>query len=130
MPDPSMSMEYVLLILATIICAELFVRLPVFALARRSASYATQSSRVMRSSKISDHWKERALPMYSQRMMLATLKLAGCLIIVLSPFIVGWILATLIHIPFAPLLTSLLGIGVSMAVAFAYVFLRRQIVRR
>lgn len=123
-------MEYILLIVATVVCAEIFVRLPVFALARRSADYAAQSSRVMRSNKISDHWKERALPMYSQRMMLATLQLAGCLVIVLSPFFLGWLLAIVLDLAFTPLLTSLIGIGVSMAVAFAYVFLRRQLVRR
>lgn len=117
-----------MLILATFSCAELFVRLPVLALARRSANYASRSSEIVRSDKISDHWKERALPMYSKRMMATTLKLAGSILVVLLPFLVAWVLASLANLSFVSLLTSLFGIGVSMAAAFSYVFLRRRIV--
>lgn len=68
--------------------------------------------------------------MYSQRMMAATLKLAAYIFIVLSPFLVIWVLTLPLDASFATLLTSLVGIGVSMVVAFAYAMLRRQLVRR
>ena len=123
-------LNYALLIVATLISVEIFFRLPVISTARLTADCAARSSRVMQSKHISDHWKERALPMYSQRMMAATLKLAAYIFIVLSPFLVIWVLTLPLNASFATLLTSLVGIGVSMVVAFVYAMLRRQLVRR
>ena len=54
---------------------ELFVRVPLRDAVAKLLRYAGKSSRVIRSSHISDHWKEKVLPTYSMKVAQASLKL-------------------------------------------------------
>jgi len=48
--------------------------------------------RIIRTSNISDHWKERVIPIYSVRILLGSLKLAISLIAILLIFGIGFTL--------------------------------------
>ena len=54
---------------------ELLIRAPLFATIATLLEYARKSSRVIASKHISDHWKEKVLPAYSQKVFVSSLKL-------------------------------------------------------
>ena len=48
--------------------------------------------RIIRTNTISDHWKERVMPIYSAQMLIGSLKLAASLIAILLIFAIGFTL--------------------------------------
>jgi hypothetical protein len=58
-----------------IIAVELFMRMPVVPTANRLIYLMPKALRIIRSSKISDHWKEKVLLRYSRDMAVITLKI-------------------------------------------------------
>lgn len=60
--------DVLLLLLAAVLASEVLLRLPLLAQVRHIASVTRKSAATIRSSRISDHWKERVLPAYSLRM--------------------------------------------------------------
>ncbi|MCB2137360.1 MAG: hypothetical protein KDE08_15700 [Rhodobacteraceae bacterium] len=50
---------------AAVLASEAFLRLPLMDQIRRVTATAGKSGRVLKSKRISDHWKERVLPAYS-----------------------------------------------------------------
>lgn len=123
-------MTYVLLVVATLAFAELFVRLPILQAVGRASDYARRSARLIQAPRISDHWKEKALPIYSARILGQTLRLCVYLIIVFLPVAVALVIAQQIHVPLWAALISPIGIGASILVAAAYLFVRGRIVGR
>lgn len=74
--------------LLSVICfVELFLLLPFNSSVRRILTNSQKSARIMKSSRISDHWKQKAILRYSRDMMAATLSLIGCLIVLFSAFL-------------------------------------------
>lgn len=53
------------LLVAAILASELFIRLPLWQTVRTASLAAEKSQRLLRSKRISDHWKERMLPRYA-----------------------------------------------------------------
>ena len=120
--------EYFLLIVATLAVAELFLRLPIIKTVRQSMALASKSSKLIQAEKISDHWKERALPAYSGAMFLNTLQLCGLLLAAFSPVAVAVVVAQFLGAPLAALLVSITGILASLVVAIVYGFVRLRLV--
>jgi hypothetical protein len=58
---------WTLLVGAAVLASECFLRLPLLARVASVGDLARRSMRLLRSSRISDHWKERILPVYSLR---------------------------------------------------------------
>jgi len=58
---------WALVIAASITASEAILRLPLLAEVRSASRYASKSMAVLRSSHISDHWKEQILPAYAFR---------------------------------------------------------------
>jgi hypothetical protein len=58
-------MIWIFVLVAAVLASEAFLRLPLLPVIRRVAETARKSGRVLASKRISDHWKERALPRYS-----------------------------------------------------------------
>lgn len=58
-------MVWVFVLLAGILASEAFLRLPLLPVIRRVTATAQKSGRVLRSGRISDHWKEKILPSYA-----------------------------------------------------------------
>ncbi len=121
-------MALAVLLIATLLFVELFVRLKIIRLATQPALLAQRSVKLIQSERISDHWKERALPAYSQRMFASTFRLLGALLIAFSPFAIAIVLTPYIDVPVWAELTSLRGIVFSTVVAFAYLFVRGRFV--
>ncbi|MCA8901636.1 MAG: sulfotransferase [Hyphomonas sp.] len=68
------------------ICIEILLRLPFGAALTRLVGAVDRASRLIRNPKVSDHWKERALPACSLRMITASLALFAILAAALLPF--------------------------------------------
>ena len=112
---------------AAILACEFFLRLPFNTLLIRLVRFSKRAVSVLRSRKISDHWKEKALPCYAVKIGMASLALGALLCAALSPFVVVTLLfsprfSELIHF-FADLSASL-GITV---LAVGYLVLRRKL---
>ncbi|PPB82493.1 hypothetical protein LV82_00427 [Albidovulum inexpectatum] len=78
-------MEWVLLIVAAVLASELILRLPVLAEIRRVADFSRRAGHVLRSSRISDHWKEWVLPRYAWRIGRGSVLFLAMLMIALAP---------------------------------------------
>jgi hypothetical protein len=68
--------------LAGIAAGEVLLRLPFAATLRQMVANAGRARHVLTSRRISDHWKERAIPAYALRMGLASLRFLGLLALV------------------------------------------------
>jgi hypothetical protein len=71
-------------LLAAVLCVvlvEIAVRLPFAPVMADVSRTGVRSMRVLRSSRISDHWKEKVMLAYSGRMFRASMRLAGILIV-------------------------------------------------
>ncbi len=123
-------MIFVALILPTFVFVELFMRLKVLKRAAVPAQLAQRSLRIIQAERISDHWKERVLPVYSGRMMLATVRLLLVLLVAFSPFFIAAFAASFTELPLLEEMTSLRGILISTVAAFIYVFVRKRLVER
>ncbi len=58
-------LHWLRLLVAAILASELFIRLPLGQTIRTASLAAGKSQRLLRSKRISDHWKERMLPRYA-----------------------------------------------------------------
>ena len=119
-------MIFIALLISTIAFVEMFARLRILDHATVPAKLAQRSLRIIRAERISDHWKERVLPAYSLRMMLATLQLSGRLLIAFSPFLIALIIAEFVDLPLLAELASWRGILFSSAVAIVYLYIRKR----
>ncbi len=80
---------------AAITAVELFILLPFRERAQAIIDKTSKSTKIMKSRKISDHWKEKAIRSYSVQIMAASLVLAGYLLAVLAVFVAVYCLSAL-----------------------------------
>lgn len=78
-------MVWVFVLLAGILASEAFLRLPLLPVIRRVTATARKSGQVLRSSRISDHWKERILPAYAWVIGKGSLQFFAMLMLALAP---------------------------------------------
>jgi len=121
-------MTFAFLIGSTLMVTELFLRLPIIATVRRSSQLANKSATLIRTEKISDHWKERVLPAYAGAMFVQTLRLSVMIVIAFSPVVVALAVAPSLNVPLMGLLISIPGMALSFAVAAIYAFVRMRFV--
>ncbi|MEM1411550.1 MAG: sulfotransferase [Pseudomonadota bacterium] len=81
------------MVLSCVVVVELFVRLPFMAQVEAVTGGALKAVGLVRSPRISDHWKERVLPVYAGRILKASLSLAGLLLLCAMAFVIVWVLA-------------------------------------
>jgi hypothetical protein len=118
--------SYLGLCLICIVAVELFIRLPFL---KRAAQLT--DTRVIMSSRISDHWKEKALQRYSRDMAVCSLALGFFLAIV---FVSVTGIAMLLDILIPPEVSSLNylmtteGIFLGTGFALVYAFVRKHFV--
>lgn len=120
-------MQWVLLAVATIAAVELVLRLDIADTVRRLLAVVRKVLRIMQSDAISDHWKERAMLAYSGQMFSASMTMLAMLLLVVSPFATLAAVGIWMDIPLFALLMSGTGILVSVAIACAYLPLRRRL---
>jgi hypothetical protein len=83
------------ILLSCMAVVELFFRLPFMAQVEAVNAGALKALGVVRSPRISDHWKERVLPRYAGRILRASLALGGLLLVCAAVFTFVWTLAAL-----------------------------------
>jgi hypothetical protein len=111
---------------ATLVCCELLVRIPLIDRIRAVAESARRSASVIASPTISDHWKERALPRYALRMGVSAIMSFFWLLIAFSPFLLLALAGPLFHVDFVQLLLDPLVIVALTLASIGYMFMRSR----
>lgn len=119
-------------LLAAMLCCvgpELFFRLPIGRATGAMLREGMAASKVVASRKISDHWKERVMPVYARRMGWRTLVLSAWLA-VLAAILGGlFFLAETIAPDISGLLSSTEGLIGALGVSFIYFAVRQRLAR-
>ena len=122
-------MIWLLVALAAVLASEAMLRLPLVAQARGVIDVSGRSMHVLRSKRISDHWKERVLPAYSARMAKGSVGFLLSLVAALVPVALiglalpGGLAAWLHELLRLPVILAL------CAVSVGYIWLRHRLVR-
>lgn len=92
-------MNYLAVLIVVVVAVEIFSRLSLKNKISEFYGLSQKSLSVMSSSRISDHWKERALPIYAKLVLWMTLKIFGFLLL---GFSIVFFLILLIQIALDP----------------------------
>lgn len=121
--------EILLLIIAAILASELLVRLPVMQQAHGLGKVARKSAATISSKRISDHWKERILPVYSVRMARCSVLFFLLLCCAMAPVALIGLAAPGGEARWLELLMQPTAIALLCAVSIAYIVLRLKVMR-
>ena len=88
-------------------------------------SFSKKVTSVITSNKISDHWKEKVIPVYALRIMKYSLQILLILLLIISLFFITDFFLT----NFLAFALSLNGIIESMVFAFGYVYIRKFFIK-
>lgn len=117
-------MAWLLAALAGVAFVEALLHAPFFPTLNRLRETIARVSWIIRSPRISDHWKERALPRHAGRIFIGTLKIALSLAIAFAPFVILALVAPALGVDLFSFAMSWMGMGFMTAVALAYAWLR------
>ena len=81
-------MAWVLLVLGTLCVVECFIRLPLLGSSRQLLGLLGKITSVLRSSSISDHWKEKVLPVYAGKLFANSVVVFAWVVLGLMPMVV------------------------------------------
>lgn len=118
-------MMHLLLLLVCILSVEVFIRLNLLSLFDSILKVIQKVTYVIPKDNISDHWKEKVIPVYALRMMKYSLQILLILLFILSFFFI----AGLYFNGFIALTLSLIGILESMVFATVYLYLRKSLIK-
>ncbi|MEJ8573162.1 hypothetical protein [Microbaculum marinum] len=118
------------LVVVCAIAVECIVRLPFIALVRAVVDASGKALRVVRSRRISDHWKEKVMLAYSGETLAATLKLLVLLVLVGAALVAVSLGVDRITGNFLEFIASPLGIAGSLVAAGAYAKARTLVAPR
>ncbi len=121
--------DAVLLAVAAIAASELFLRLPVLGQAQGLGEVARKSAALLASKHISDHWKERILPVYSARMARCSVLFFLLLCCAVAPVALVGFVAPGGGTRWLDLLMQPAAIALLCAVSIGYVLLRLKVMR-
>lgn len=117
---------WVLVVVAAILASEAFVRLPVLQKIGTVAATSQKAMKLVRSARVSDHWKERILPVYALKIGMGSVSFFLLLCAALLPVL----LAGLLYPPglsaWSHALLSPLVIVILCAVSLGYIWLRQK----
>jgi len=112
--------EYLYLVVACVLSIELFLRLKFMSYIHSIARNSNKVFRIIISSNISDHWKEKMVPIYAFILLKNSLSILGILFLIILVFSAFIVLTS----KFLPLILSVTGIVVSIVISFTYLKLR------
>ncbi len=118
-----------LVIAAAILASEALLRLPVMARIAGVAAASQKTMRVLKSGRISDHWKERALPVYAKRIGFGSVAFFGLLCLGLLPVLVAGLLYPPGLAAWAEALMRPMVILVLCVVSLGYIWIRLRLAR-
>lgn len=122
-------MSAILLALATILAVEVALRVPLEKTWPRAIQSSKRAVRIIGARRISDHWKEKALPVYAGRIFGASMLLFVMLMAILMPFVITEMIGRLFDIHVMDRLLTVWGTVASMALALCWLFLRNRVRR-
>lgn len=115
---------YAALAAATLLACEVALRLPFGRIVAALNSNSWRAVEVVGSAQISDHWKERILPVYAWRILKASLGLFACLAAIVAPLVLVMALVTGSVAAASALLMRPLALLLMTGVGVGYVWLR------
>ena len=121
-------MNWFLLLLGTLGVVEAFLFLPFMDKVRELGKLAGKIARILKSSSISDHWKEKILPAYASTLFWLSMTLFVLLLVAFLPIIIVAFAGEYFGVPVIETLSGLVGILVSTGVAIGYLFIRKRVV--
>ena len=120
-------MDWIFLLLGSICFVEIFIRLHSLSHIHSLGDILNRVRKVIRSSRISDHWKEKVLPRYSLALFKQSLLIFAILVTSFIIFPVLGLVSELLNGQFIALSTSALGITASTCLAVTYAALRSKV---
>jgi len=118
-------MTHLLLSLVCILCVEVFIRLNFLSHLNSILKVTKKVTYVILQNNISDHWKEKVIPVYAFRIMKYSLQILLILFLILSFFFI----ADFFLNNFLAFTLSLIGILESMVFGFGYIYLRKSLIK-
>ena len=118
-------MDWLFLLLGSICFVEIFIRLKTLSQIRSLNEIVLRITTVIRSPRISDHWKERVLPSYAFALLKQSLLIFILLLACFSIFVVLGLLSDSLKGHFFALTTSPAGLAASSCGALVYAALRQ-----
>ena len=113
-------LDYLYLVIACILSIELFLRLKFMSYVNSIVKNMNKVFRVIISSNISDHWKEKMVPVYAFILLKNSLLILGILFLIILVFSAFIVLSS----KFLTLLLSIIGVAMSIVISFTYLKLR------
>ena len=113
-------LDYLYLVIACVLSIELFIRLKFMSYVNSIVKNMNKVFRVIISSNISDHWKEKMVPKYAFILLKNSLLILGILFLIILVFSAFIVLSS----KFLALLLSFKGIFASIVISIAYLKLR------
>jgi len=120
---------WVLAVVGALLSAELFQRLRIPARVRRVTIAARKAARTVRSNRVSDHWKERVLPVLARQIISESLAFFALLLCAVAPIV---LLGVFVEGGIAAWLQQLLRpvmLAVLVVVSIAYIAVRQKFTR-
>jgi len=118
-------MFHLLLLLVCILSVEVFIRLNFLSHLDSILKVTKRVTYVIPQNNISDHWKEKVIPVYALRIMKYSLHILLILLFILSFFFI----AGLCFNDFIALSLSIIGIVESMVFVTGYVYIRKSLIK-
>jgi hypothetical protein len=118
-------MTHILILVFCILSVEIFIKSNFLFIFGISSTVIQKVVYVIFSRKISDHWKEKILPVYALRIMRYSLQILIILLFIITLFIT----VNYFYNNFGNLMFSLIGIVESLVFSTGYLFLRKSIIK-
>ncbi len=118
-------MIHLFLLLVCILSVEIFIRLNFLLLLESIFRVMIKVTHVISKNSISDHWKEKIVPVYALKIMKYSLKILFILFLIFSLFLI----ADLFFKKFLAYTLTWIGIGESIVFAFGYIYLRKVFIK-
>ncbi len=118
-------MIHLLLSLVCLLSVEVFIRLNFLSYLDSFLRVTKRVTYVIPNNNISDHWKEKIIPVYALRIMKYSLQILLILLFIMTLFLI----ADYFFNDFLVFTFSLIGIVESMVFAFGYVYLRKSLIK-
>ena len=116
---------------ACVVVVELFFRLPFIASVESVNRASLRALDTVRSPRVSDHWKEKALVVYAGHLLGHSLQLSGLLLLAFALVGATGCLATLaLDSGFAEFVMSAQGVAFATLLSLGYIFVRSRLVAR
>ena len=113
-------LDYLYLVIACVLSIELFLRLKFMSYVNSIVKNMNKVFRIIISSNISDHWKEKMVPVYAFILLKNSLLILGILFLIILVFFAFIVLST----KFLTVLLSFTGVAMSIFISLTYLKIR------